>query len=96
MKWKKAMQEELESLHDNKMWDLVELPKGRKVLNKKWVYRIKHEGKENKRRFKARLVVKGFGQEQGIDFTKKFSLVVKMSSIQVILGLLVALDLECE
>ena len=46
------MQEEINSLHDNKTWDLVEQPKGKKALKNKWVYRIKHEGKENKQRFK--------------------------------------------
>ena len=90
------MQEEFKSLHDNKTWYLVECMKGINVLKNKWVYRIKHEGKENKQRYKARLVVKGFRQEQGIDFMEIFSLVVKMSSIRVILGLVVALDLECE
>ena len=41
------MQKELKCLHDNKTWDLVGRRKGRKVLNKKWVYRVKREGKEN-------------------------------------------------
>ena len=82
------MQEEIKSLHDNKTWDLVEWPKGRKDLKSKWVYWIKHEGKENKQGFKARLVVKGFGQEQGIDFTKKNSPIVKMSSIWLVLGII--------
>ena len=90
------MQEELKSLHDNKTWDLVGRPKGRKVLKKKWVYRVKHEGKENQQLFKARLVVKGFEHEQGVDFTKTFSQVVKMLSIRVVLGLIIALDLELE
>jgi hypothetical protein len=40
--------------------------------------------------------VKGFKQEQGIDFTNKFSLVAKMTSIQVVLGLIVSLYLELE
>ena len=77
-------------------WDLVQWPKERKVLKNKWVYKIKHEGKENKQRYKATLVVKGFGQEQGIDFIESLSPVVKMPSIRVILGLVAALDLGCE
>lgn len=60
------------------------------------MYRIKHEGDEKNERYKARLVVKGFSQKEGIDFTKIFSPVVKMSSNRVILGLVVALDIECE
>lgn len=56
---------------------------------------IKHEVDGKKERYKERLVAKGFSQKEGIDFTEIFSLVVKMSSIRVILGIFVALDLEC-
>lgn len=41
--WKKAMEEEMESLLENKTWELVKLPEGRKDLQNKWVYKIKHE-----------------------------------------------------
>ena len=94
--WKKAMEEKMNSLLENKTWELVNLPKGRKALQNKWVYRIKHEGDKKKERYKARLVVKGFSQKEGIDFIEIFSPIVKMSSIRVILGLVAALDLECE
>jgi Reverse transcriptase (RNA-dependent DNA polymerase) len=47
-------------------------------------------------KYKARLVVKGFGQKQGIDFEEIFSPVVKMTSIRVVLGLVAGLDLELE
>eukprot|EP00253_Pinus_taeda_P010310 PITA_10310 len=86
--WKKAMEEEMNSLLENKTWELVNLPKGRKALQNKWVYMIKHEGDEKKERYKARLVVKGFAQKERIDFMEIFSSVVKMSSIRVILVLL--------
>ena len=89
------MQEEMDSLLENKTWELVKLPKGRKCLQNKWIYKIKHEGEEKKKRYKARLVVKGFNQKECIDFNELISPVVKMSSIRVILGLVVALDLEC-
>ena len=86
----------MDSLLKNKTWELVKPPKGRNILQNKWVYKIKHEGEGNKERYKARLVVKGFAQKEGIDFTKKNFLVFKISSIRVILGLVAALDLECE
>jgi len=57
------MEEEMNSLQENKDWELVNLPKGRKALQNKWVYRIKHEGDEKKESYKARLVVKGFAQK---------------------------------
>jgi len=81
------MEVEMNSLQENITWELVNLPKGGKALQNKLVYRIKHEGDENMKRYKTRLVVKGCAQKEGIDFTKIFSPVVKMSSIRVILGL---------
>ena len=47
-------------------------------------------------KYKARLVVKGFGQKQGIDFDEIFSSVVKMCSILIILGLIASMNLELE
>ena len=60
------------------------------------MYRLKNEESNPRPRYKARLVVKGFNQKKGIDFEEIFSPVVKMSSIPVVLGLAVSLDLEIE
>ena len=45
------MEEEMNSLLENKTWELINLPKGRKDLQNKGVYRIKHEGDEKKERY---------------------------------------------
>jgi ATP-binding cassette subfamily B (MDR/TAP) protein 1 len=74
----------------------VKLPKGKKVLKNKWVYRIKQEEHKSHPRYKARLVVKGFSQRKGIDFDEIFSPVVKMTSIRMILGVAASLNLEVE
>jgi hypothetical protein len=42
-KWDQAMKEEMDSLVNNQTWDLVELPTGKRELQKKWVYRLKEE-----------------------------------------------------
>jgi hypothetical protein len=81
---------------ENKNWESVKLPKGRKSLQNKWVYKIKYDGEGKKERYKARIVVKVFSQKEYIEFTRMFSHVVKISSIRIILDLVVALDLECE
>ena len=94
--WLEAMQEEMQSLHENQTYELVELPKGKRALRNKWVYRLKTEENSSRPRFKARLVVKGFNQKKGIDFEEIFSPVVKMTSIRVVLGLAASLKLEIE
>ena len=87
------MHEEMNSLNNYKTYDLVELPKGKKALKNKWVFKLKKDG-DKLVKYKARLVIKGFSQKQGIDFDEIFSLVVKMSSIRVVLGLVASLVLE--
>ncbi|KAK8957035.1 hypothetical protein KSP39_PZI000307 [Platanthera zijinensis] len=94
--WMAAMQEEMQSLRTNHTYDLVRLPKGKKALKNRWIFRLKEGASPTPPRYKARLVVKGFAQRQGIDFDEIFSPVVKMSSIRVVLGLAARLDLEVE
>ena len=69
-KWELAMQEEIKSLHATDTWDLVELPKGRKAIPNKWVYKIKTV--DGKPKYKARLR----------DMRKKRALISKSFSLQ--------------
>ena len=89
------MDEEMESLVRNQTWDLVDFPTGKRSLQNKWVYRLKEEEGGNKR-YKDRLVVKGFAQNKCIYFDEIFSLVVKMTSIRTILSLVAAEYLHLE
>jgi hypothetical protein len=74
-KWEQGMKEEMDSLENNQTWYLVQLPMGKRALQNKWVYKLKEEDGGEKR-YKARLVVKGFAQKKGIDFDEIFSPVV--------------------
>ena len=94
-KWDLAMKDEMDSLLGNQTWELIELPVGKKALHNKWVYRIKNEH-DGSKRYKTRLVVKGFQQKEGIDYTKIFSPVVKMSTIRLVLGMVAAKNLHLE
>ena len=67
------MKAEMNSLEKNQTWVLTKLPEGKKALQNKWVYRVKEEH-DDKKKYKARLVVKGFQQWRGIDYTKVFTL----------------------
>ena len=95
IKWEQAMKEEMDSLISNKTWQLTELPKEKKALHNKWVYRIKEEH-DGSKRYKARLVIKGFQQREGIDYTEIFSPVVKLNTIRTVLALVAKEDLFLE
>ena len=90
------MQDEMRSLHDTKTFELMKLPRGKRALKNKWVFRIKHDEHNPQPRFKARLAVKGYNQRKGIDFDEIFSPVVKMTPISIVLALAASLDLEVE
>ncbi|KAH9291001.1 hypothetical protein KI387_044130 [Taxus chinensis] len=94
-KWEQAMDEEHKSLMENQTWDLVNLPEGKIALQNKCVYKVKDE-EGGKKIYKARLVVKGFTQKQGIEFDEIFSPVVKMTSIRTVLEIVAAEDLHLE
>ena len=89
------MKDEMDSLLRNQTWELTKLPVGKKALHNKWVYRIKNEH-DGSKCYKARLVVKGFQQKEGIDYTEIFSPVVKMLTIKLVLGMVVAENLHLE
>ncbi|KAH9781907.1 retrovirus-related pol polyprotein from transposon TNT 1-94-like protein [Citrus sinensis] len=91
-----AMQEEIEALHKNKTWELVPLPHGRKAIRNKWVYKIKRDGNDQVERYRARLVVKGYAQKEGIDFNEIFSPVVRLTTIRVVLAMCATFDLHLE
>eukprot|EP00253_Pinus_taeda_P003148 PITA_03148 len=65
------------------------------AVQNKWVYRLKEED-GGRKRYKARLLVKGFAQKKGIDFDVIFPPIVKMTSIRTILSLVAAEDLHLE
>ena len=91
------MKEEIDSLKQNITWLLVPKPKRQKIMGCKWIYRIK-EGttKLEPRKFKTKLVEKGFTQIEGADYSKVFSPVVKMKTIRMTLALAIQFEWEVE
>jgi len=94
--WEKAMLEEVNSLKQNKTWELVEPPKDRRILSGKWVFKLKRGPHGEVIRFKSRWVVRGFTQEEGIDYDETFASVVKPMSYKALFAIAAALDLEIE
>ena len=89
-----AMKDELSSMDKNFVWELADLPSGCKAIGNKWVLKVKHKADGSIDKYKARLVAKGFTQQEGIDYDETFSLVVRVTSIRLILAIVVQLDLE--
>jgi transposase InsO family protein len=84
--WQAAMKEELDALHKNNTWDLVDLPPGKSVVRCKWVYKIKTCSDGTVDRYKARLVARGFTQEYGVDYEETFAPVARLSSVRALLA----------
>ncbi|KAI3494512.1 hypothetical protein L1887_40761 [Cichorium endivia] len=84
--WIEAMQMELEEFERNKVWRLIPKPANASIVGLKWVYRNKLDTKGNVVRNKARLVVKGYCQQEGIDYEETFAPVARLESVRIFLA----------
>ena len=84
------MKEELDALHNNGTWDLVDLPSGKSAISCKWVYKIKTQSDGTIDRYKARLIARGFTQEHGIDYEETFAPVARLSYVRTLIAIYAA------
>ena len=88
------MKDDMKSMEDNDVWDLIEFPKGSKPIGCKWIFKTKRDSNGNVKRYKARLVSKGFTQKEGIDYKENFSPVSTKDSFRTIMEFVAHFDLE--
>ncbi|GKA84968.1 putative RNA-directed DNA polymerase [Tanacetum coccineum] len=92
--WREAIEDDLNSISKNNVWELAELPKDAKPVGCKWVYKTKLDPNGNVKRYKARLVTKGYTQKEGVDYKETFSHVSRKDSIRIVMALVAHFDLE--
>jgi hypothetical protein len=85
--WEQAMQTNIVSLSKNHTWDSVPRLQGKNIVKCRWIYRTKFSSEGVVERHKAHLVVKGFSQQESIDYTETFAPVAKMNSVRLIISL---------
>ncbi|KAK9024881.1 hypothetical protein V6N11_064787 [Hibiscus sabdariffa] len=93
-KWLEAMRSEMDSMSENQVWTLVELPEGIKPIGCKWVFKKKTDMDGNVQTYKGRLVAKGFRQIHGVDYDETFSPVAMFKSIRILLAIAIFHDYE--
>jgi hypothetical protein len=81
------MEEELRAIEDNNTWTLTELPPWRRAIGLKWGFKVKRDEQGAVVRHKARLVVKGYSQRQGIDYEEVFAPVARLEAVRLLLAL---------
>ncbi|GJX18181.1 putative ribonuclease H-like domain-containing protein [Tanacetum coccineum] len=84
--WVDAMQEELLQFKIQKVYILVDLPYGKRAIGTKWVYKNKKDERGVVVRNKARLVARGYRQEEGIDYDDVFTLMARIEAIRIFLA----------
>ena len=85
--WLAAMALEVQSLKAMGTWTLVDRPNSRKVIPGRWVLAVKKDAMGQVERFKARYVVKGFMQVEGLDFNETFAPTCKPETKRILLAL---------
>ncbi|OIT32756.1 retrovirus-related pol polyprotein from transposon tnt 1-94 [Nicotiana attenuata] len=85
--WQRAMSNKYTTLLQNHTWTLVPPPPQANIVGSKWIFRIKYKPNGYVDRFKARLVAQGFSQQPGLDYTQTFALLIKLSTVRLVISL---------
>jgi hypothetical protein len=95
-RWLEAMRSKIESMRDNRVWNLVDPPDGVRAIECKWIFKKKTDTDGNAHIYKARLVAKGFHQIQGVDYDETFSSIAMLKSIRILLAIVAYYDYEIQ
>ncbi|GKD83848.1 ribonuclease H-like domain-containing protein [Tanacetum coccineum] len=88
--WTDARNDEMDALLRNDTWEIVDLPKDKKTIGSKWIFKIKYKCSGEIDRYKAQLVDQGFNQKKGIDYEETLSPIVIMVNVRCLLNLVMS------
>ncbi|GKB62381.1 retrovirus-related pol polyprotein from transposon TNT 1-94, partial [Tanacetum coccineum] len=84
--WIESMQEELHQFERLDVWELVDRPLCKDVINLKWLWKNKHDEENTVIHNKSRLVAKGYAQKEGIDFEESFAPVARLEAVRLFIA----------
>jgi hypothetical protein len=84
--WVKSMNDELDQIEKNNMWEMVQRLEGKNVISSKWIFKNKLNEQGQVIRNKARLVCKGYAQIEGLDCGETFATVARLEAIRMFLA----------
>ncbi|GJT69974.1 retrotransposon protein, putative, ty1-copia subclass [Tanacetum coccineum] len=93
-KWIDAMNAKIQSMMDNMVWVLVDLPPGCKTVGSKWIFKKKTDMDGIVHTYKAHLVAKGYTQLYGVDYEETFSPVADIRAIRILISIAAFYDYE--
>ncbi|KAK3040689.1 hypothetical protein RJ639_028385 [Escallonia herrerae] len=92
--WKEAVNSEIESIMQNHTWELVDLPPRNKPLGCKLIFKRKMKADGVIEKYKARLVVKGYRQKEGLDYFDTYSPITRITAIRILIAIAAINNLE--
>jgi hypothetical protein len=88
--------EEVKAHLDNGTWTVVRLPKGKRAIGSRWVFKIKRNADGSVDRYKGRIVAKGYSQREGVDYTETFAPTARFGALRAVIALAALEDMELE
>jgi len=92
--WVDTMVEEYNSIMTSDFWEVVPRPENRSVVGSKWIYKIKYATDGSIKKYKARFMVKGYAQKEGIDYEETFAPIAPYTFIRSIIFLVAQMGWE--